>query len=256
MGDKALTETPTSSYLTMSTDAAADAAAPAVAETVVAVKAEPVDDTAGASEPAPPAPVDDSAAAATEKRARDDDDSHALERGEIADEGAKRVKTEDTPTSVTLGPKTFAHGDDMMRYFGTIRTRATLNQDFNEYERAVVEQCLVQGHEDSASKFGAGLKAFQIRNHPEHGTRCFMILRVDGTMEDFSYRKCCARLFPGYDPSTFRAEDLGGSDRGGGRGGGRSRGFGGGRGGGDRPQFGSGFGGGGGGDRPRFGGGY
>ena len=64
----------------MSTDAAADDGAPAAAETVVEVKTEPVDDTAGASEPAPPAPVDDAAAAATEKRARDDDDSRPRAR--------------------------------------------------------------------------------------------------------------------------------------------------------------------------------
>lgn len=32
---------------------------------------------------------------------------------------------------------------------------------------------------------------FQVTYHPKHqNTRCFSLLRADGTIEDFSYRKC------------------------------------------------------------------
>lgn len=31
----------------------------------------------------------------------------------------------------------------------------------------------------------------QVVNHPDHeNSRCFMLLRTDGTSEDFSYHKC------------------------------------------------------------------
>jgi hypothetical protein len=172
---------------------------------------------------------------------------------------------------------TFDTGDDVMRYFGALRNELTLDQNMNEYEAATTEALLRLGHEDAAKKFGSGLRAFQVRNHPVHNTRCFMIVRTDGTMEDFSYRKCAARLFPGYDPATFREKTgdarsgggrggrggggrgggRGNFGRGGGRGGGRGNsGRGGGRGGPDRggDRFGGGADrGGGGGDRPRFG---
>ena len=58
--------------------------------------------------------------------------------------------------------------------------------------------CLRRAHPEAEKKIGAGVKTFQIRNHPEHDTRCYMVMRVDGTCEDFSYRKCVEILFPGY----------------------------------------------------------
>ena len=132
---------------------------------------------------------------------------------------ATAPRAESTPARpVTLGPVTFDTGDDVMRYFGALRNELTLDQNMNEYEAATTEALLRLGHEDAAKKFGSGLRAFQVRNHPVHNTRCFMIVRTDGTMEDFSYRKCAARLFPGYDPATFR-EKTGDARSGGGRGG-------------------------------------
>lgn len=48
-----------------------------------------------------------------------------------------------------------------------------------------------------AAQVGCGLKAFQVRIHPEFDTsRCFFVLRTDGTEEDFSYRKCLETLLP------------------------------------------------------------
>jgi len=80
----------------------------------------------------------------------------------------------------------------------------------------VLEPLLVRGHPAAASKvrlrfssllhlvfdaslstqIGTGLRAFQVREHPEHGSRCFFVVRTDGSAEDFSYRKCAEALFP------------------------------------------------------------
>ncbi|XP_015901884.3 DNA-directed RNA polymerase IV subunit 1 isoform X2 [Ziziphus jujuba] len=40
-------------------------------------------------------------------------------------------------------------------------------------------------------KVGAGIQDIKVVNHPDHeNSRCFMLLRTDGTSEDFSYHKC------------------------------------------------------------------
>ena len=41
---------------------------------------------------------------------------------------------------------------------------------------------------------GSGVRAIQIKRHPEMDSTCYFVLRSDGTQEDFSYRKCIARL--------------------------------------------------------------
>jgi hypothetical protein len=46
---------------------------------------------------------------------------------------------------------------------------------------------------------GPGIRAFQVRSHPEHDSRCFFVIRTDGTAEDFSYRKCAEALVPAPD---------------------------------------------------------
>jgi|APGre2960657444_1045066.scaffolds.fasta_scaffold02872_5 hypothetical protein len=52
---------------------------------------------------------------------------------------------------------------------------------------------------------GAGIRAFQARNHPEHPSRCFFVVRSDGSVEDFSYRKCCEALMPDSAPPPLPA---------------------------------------------------
>ncbi|EEH57755.1 uncharacterized protein MICPUCDRAFT_16484 [Micromonas pusilla CCMP1545] len=125
----------------------------------------------------------------------------------------------------------------MVKYFSWILNNMTINQDMNDYERMVVEPCLRTAHPDAEKKIGSGIKAFQIRTHPEHETRCYTVIRTDGTTEDFSYRKCVEVLFPGYTPNAPKNSGGRGGGRGGGGrgrgGGGRGRG-GGGRGGGGR----------------------
>ena len=160
--------------------------------------------------PPPPPPLAEKSVGA-EKRPRDDDDDDD-------DDDAKRAKPTGKP--VTLGPMTFASGDAIMEYFGRLRNELTLDQNMNEYEARTTEALLRLGHEEAERKIGCGIRNFQIRKHPAHGTRCFMIVREDNTMEDFSYRKCAVRLFPGYDPASFRGND-GARAQFGGRGGGR-----------------------------------
>jgi len=159
-------------------------------------------------------------------------DEAAAEGADDAAPDAKKEKRE--WTAVKLGPKTFASPEEMIKYFSWILNNMTVNQDMNDYEFMVVDECL-RRHPDADKKIGAGVKTFQIRNHPEHDTRCYMVVRTDGSCEDFSYRKCVEVLFPGFTNAVRSGGGGGrggrGSGRGGGRGGGgRGRGGRGGRG--------------------------
>ena len=154
-------------------------------------------------------PEDPPVAEVGEKRKAEEGDADAAP-------DAKKEKKEWIP--VTLGPKSFATPEEMIKYFSWILNNTTVNQDMNDYETMVVAECLKRAHPEATRKIGAGVKTFQIRNHPEHDTRCYMVLRSDGSSEDFSYRKCVEVLFPGFTPQV--RSNAGG--RGGGRGGARS----------------------------------
>lgn len=49
-------------------------------------------------------------------------------------------------------------------------------------------------------------------------TRCFVLIRKDGSAEDFSVLKCIQELFPGYTAAKRQNTGFGGAGRGGGRG--------------------------------------
>eukprot|EP00897_Mesotaenium_endlicherianum_P007826 jgi/Mesen1/7071/ME000369S06400 len=133
--------------------------------------------------------------------------------------------------AVQLGYKEFSDAIDMFTFFYDLLHRWTVNQNINEYEHHALVDLISKGHYDPASKIGAGIKAFQVRDHPEHLSRCYFILRSDGSVDDFSFRKCVDKLMP--LPSDYMPKPHG--RREGGRGGNRGRGrFGGGGGGGYR----------------------
>ena len=89
-----------------------------------------------------------------------------------------------------------------------------MKQDLNDYERMVVEAMLKQGHEMLEKKIGeSGIKSIQVNWHLEHDSKCYYVVRNDGSISDFSYRKCVEGCFPGWDKSN--AEQVGyRSDRG------------------------------------------
>ena len=131
------------------------------------------------------------------------------------------VKTTWTP--VKLGPKTFESPEDAIKYLSWLLNTVTMKQDLNDYERMVVEAMLKQGHESAEKKIGeSGIKSIQVNWHLEHDSKCYYVVRNDGSISDFSYRKCVEGCFPGWDKSNASKSEHR-SDRGrhGGRGDGR-----------------------------------
>jgi hypothetical protein len=97
-----------------------------------------------------------------------------------------------------------------------------------------LEGLLKKGHTEPTKKIGPGIEAFEVRNHPVWRSQCFFVRRVDGSADDFSFRKCVDNILPLPEDMKIGNKKSGGHGHhknGGGRGGGRGRGGGGRRGG-------------------------
>nr|GLL29740.1 protein DCL, chloroplastic-like [Ipomoea trifida] len=125
-----------------------------------------------------------------------------LEGNEVG-EGKKK---EEKSGPVTLGPKSFGSSVEMFEYFYKLLHYWAPNLDIN--------------------------KVGKVRNHPVFKSRCFFIVRVDGSSDDFSFRKCVDRILPLPESMQIKHnanKALGGGKGGkgggrGGRGGGHGRG--------------------------------
>ena len=144
------------------------------------------------------------------------------------EEEEEEKKEDGTPakttwTPVKLGPKTFESPEDAIKYLSWLLNTVTMKQDLNDYERMVVEAMLKQGHESAEKKIGeSGIKSIQVNWHLEHDSKCYYVVRNDGSISDFSYRKCVEGCFPGWDKSnSSKSEHRSDRGRHGGRGDGR-----------------------------------
>ena len=209
------------------------------------------------------------------KKAKIDDEAGAQDAGKGAD-GALAADAPKPPASaaaplppapvdapVKIGYKTFDSGSAAAKYFYTLINSVTQGQELNEYEFHNVVELLKLGHPEAARKLqgfssssspspaGAAaaaaappsVRAVVVRPHASEGSPCFHLVRTDGSVEDFSTKKCVCALFPAYaaqqaaKPPRPAANDNGGKRGGGGGrhgggGGQRSGGRGGGGGGG------------------------
>ena len=57
-------------------------------------------------------------------------------------------------------------------------------------------ELLRKGHQEPDKKIGGGIYAFQIRDHPIWKSKCFFLIREDGSTDDFSFRKCVDHILP------------------------------------------------------------
>lgn len=145
---------------------------------------------------------------------------------------------------VSLGPRTFDSVDTALFYFRNLAKDWPAGQLMNEFEHKVLSDLLKKCHPTPRSKIKDGVRAFKVDTKESYGSKCFHLIRTDGSVEDFSYLKCLSTV-AGYDlvaalkqkggsrynsGSGERRFSSGGGRGGGGRGGG-GRGGSGGRGG-------------------------
>lgn len=69
-------------------------------------------------------------------------------------------------------------------------SKYAIDGELNEADKSIVMMAL-QFHPRRSEKIGKGAQEIKIGYHKEYeDSRCFMLVRPDGTVEDFSYRKC------------------------------------------------------------------
>ena len=93
---------------------------------------------------------------------------------------------------------------------------ASTPRDTDIHDRVMLDA--LRAHPDARAKIGAGAACLQVRQHASKRYDSFVVVRADGTFDDFSYRKCVEALFPGFAkrPKTSAStRDDSGSSRGG-----------------------------------------
>ncbi|MCO5562771.1 hypothetical protein L7F22_016403 [Adiantum nelumboides] len=91
---------------------------------------------------------------------------------------------------VNIGPRRFTSSRDMLHFFNQLLHGWPLNLNINKYEHMMLEDLLKKGHLHFFEKAGTGITAFQVRINKAFDSRCFYVVTKDGSMNDFSYRKC------------------------------------------------------------------
>ncbi|CAN4100413.1 unnamed protein product [Withania somnifera] len=141
-------------------------------------------------------------------------------------DGIEKVDQEKKVGSVpvSLGPKNFGSAVEMFDYFYKLLHSWSTNLNLNKYEHIVLLDLLKKGHLEPDRKIGTGVRSFQIRFHPQYKSRCFFVIREDGSVDDFSFRKCVDHILPLPENMQVKHEankDLARGGKGGGRGRGR-----------------------------------
>lgn len=108
----------------------------------------------------------------------------------------------ETEAQKRIGYRTFQNGRECYDYYHTLLMKYRKHQNLNEYEHHNLLQLIEKGHPDAMRKLSGGVSAFQIREVYVNGrpSPCFHIIREDGSVEDVSYRKCVATLYPDVKP--------------------------------------------------------
>lgn len=89
---------------------------------------------------------------------------------------------------VEIGTMTFEKKGDALDHFKEMLNSYKLNEKVSPSHTTFLKAAILK-HPESLEKVGAGIDHFVVRS-ADYGTRCFWIIRVDGTEEKFSYKSC------------------------------------------------------------------
>ncbi|KAB1217168.1 DNA-directed RNA polymerase IV subunit 1 [Morella rubra] len=83
--------------------------------------------------------------------------------------------------------------------------RYPINDKLDENDKSTLMMALFF-HPHRDEKIGSGAQDIKVVRHPKYlNTRCFEVVRKDGTVEDFSYRKCVLGAFEMIDPQRAKS---------------------------------------------------
>ncbi|MED6198738.1 hypothetical protein PIB30_069412 [Stylosanthes scabra] len=87
-----------------------------------------------------------------------------------------------------------------------ILNKYSIDEQLNEKDLFTMLKVL-HFHPHKDEKYGSGPQHIKVGWHPEHkAARCFFIERTDGTVEDFSYRKCILGALEIIDPDKAKTQ--------------------------------------------------
>lgn len=89
---------------------------------------------------------------------------------------------------VDLGTLTFATRQEALGHFKAMLARYRPEQTVGDADALELAE-LIKRHPERAEKVGPGVHHFEVM-HAEFNTKCFAIVRTNGTRVDFSYRVC------------------------------------------------------------------
>ncbi|CAJ1393532.1 unnamed protein product [Effrenium voratum] len=84
--------------------------------------------------------------------------------------------------------------DQLLKGWREILHEAQLGEELAGQQLALVKE-LLEYHPEAQKKIGAGIQGVKVDTAPDsQASRCFWVLRSDGSQEDFSARKCCQSI--------------------------------------------------------------
>jgi hypothetical protein len=89
---------------------------------------------------------------------------------------------------VTLGATRFETMGEAAEFFKGMLNRYDIGQHISDEDGSML-LLLLSRHEEETEKVGVGVAHFSIMR-ADYGTRCFQIIRTDGSNIDFSYVHC------------------------------------------------------------------
>lgn len=91
-------------------------------------------------------------------------------------------------TPITVGEMTFSTKGSAEEYLKGILYKYEIGELVDEKDSGFLAELLAR-HPEADQKIGPGIESFHVRK-ADYGTRCFYVMRVDGTEERFSARSC------------------------------------------------------------------
>src|SRR5690625_7044868 len=91
--------------------------------------------------------------------------------------------------SYTIGGQRFATKRDVRAHASAVLNRTGLGEVMQGEDELFTRELLAQ-HPRVAQKHGVGVAAITVAVMPEWGTRNFLVLREDGSVDNWSIKKC------------------------------------------------------------------
>lgn len=93
---------------------------------------------------------------------------------------------------ITISTRTFEKAGDGTAFFKDMLNRYALGATVSDDDAKELIS-LLEHHDEREEKIGTGIDRIEVRHGPEGFTRCFWIVRTDGSQVDFSYIHCLKR---------------------------------------------------------------